>query len=69
MAKKPTKAASHPTLYYGTVDPNVWQECDWDPIGNQYVCHDIPASQVPKHATMQVISKHVALSVPQPRRP
>jgi hypothetical protein len=54
MAKRATTAAgtdspSHPPIYEPTVDPNTWEECLWSPGLNQYVCHDIPASQVPKH--------------------
>jgi hypothetical protein len=42
-------ADSHPPVYEPTADPNTWQECLWSPTLNEYVCHDIPASQVPRH--------------------
>jgi hypothetical protein len=47
-AAAPT-AVSHPPIYEPTADPNTWQECLWSPSLNQYVCHDIPASDLPQH--------------------
>jgi hypothetical protein len=41
--------ASHPPIYEPTADPDTWQECLWSPSLNQYVCHDIPASELPQH--------------------
>jgi hypothetical protein len=35
-------------IYEPTSDPNTWQECFWSPAKNQYLCHNIPADQVPK---------------------
>jgi hypothetical protein len=42
-------AASHPPIYEPTADPDTWQECLWSPSLNQYVCHNIPASELPQH--------------------
>jgi hypothetical protein len=42
-------AASHSPIYEPTADPNTWQECLWSPSLNQYVCHDIPLSELPEH--------------------
>jgi hypothetical protein len=50
LAAAPT-AASRPPIYEPTADPNTWQECLWSPGLNQYVCHDIPATELPEHVS------------------
>jgi hypothetical protein len=42
-------AVTFPPIYEPTADDDTWQECLWSPSLNQYVCHDIPADQVPNH--------------------
>jgi hypothetical protein len=44
-----TMAVSHHPIYEPTADPNTWLECLWSPSLNQYVCHDIPETELPDH--------------------
>lgn len=45
-------AATHPSpIFFPTADDGIAMRCDWNNGRQQYVCQQIPASDVPKRGT------------------